>query len=177
MADEEKKDMPFITKALIVGIIALLVVFASAGVSYFVTINAVVNAIVKYEGIKNDVNKADEKGGEEEEKVPGMILPVGDFTVNLKEEIPTYLVCEIQVEIDISGKDKGKGILTEVQDVSKQIIVKDKILGILSSKTRAEISSVEGKEKLKKDIMDEINNNVLKNGKIQEIYIVKWIIQ
>lgn len=177
MADEEKKEASFVKKAIIIGVIALVTMLVSGGVSYILTTIATEKALKKHDEMRDGVINSGEDKVEVEERTPGEILPVGEFTVNLKDESTTYLLCEVQIEVDISGKDKGKKILAEVQDASKQIIIKDRILNILSSKFKAEISSLEGKENLKKEIVEEINNNVLKDGEIQDVYIIKWVIQ
>lgn len=175
MAGEEKQELPFITKALIIAILAIVVVVASAGVAFFVATKATNNLnIAQVDGAKTTKEKEKE---EEENLEIGPIVDYGEYTLNLKNVEPRYLVCQIQLEVDASGKDKGKKGLTELSGESKKIIIQDKILTILKSKTTQDLDKDQSLVNLRKEIITEINLKILRDGKIKNVYFVSWVIQ
>lgn len=175
MAGEEKQELPFITKALIIAILAIVVVVASAGVAFFVATKATKNLNIAQ--TESGGSKKEKEGKEEIDLEIGPIIDYGEYTLNLKDVDPRYLVCQIQLEVDASGKDKGKKGMLELSGESQKVIIQDKILTVLKSKTTKDLDQDVSLINLRKEIIKEINENVLRDGKIKNVYFVSWVIQ
>lgn len=107
-------------------------------------------------------------GGEAMTEV-GLMFPLDQFTVNLLSESGRrYLKCEINLEMG------GEELSPELEE--KKPIFRDIIIRILSSKSLEEISTVKGKEKLKEQIVNELNLR-LKDGKVKNIYFTDFVVQ
>lgn len=126
-----------------------------------------------------DTEKTEEVKTEQVEKKPakkkgevtadvGVIYPLDVFTVNLVSDSGTkYLKCKIELEQNIE---------TLTPELDKKIpIIKDKIIETLSSKSVEEISTGKGKERLKEEIINKINE-VLNDGFIKNIYFTDFVV-
>lgn len=99
----------------------------------------------------------------------GLMFPLDTFTVNLLSESGRrYLKCEINLEMG------GEELSPELEE--KKPIFRDIIIRILSSKSLEEISTVKGKEKLKEQIVNDINMR-LKDGKVKNVYFTDFVVQ
>ncbi len=99
----------------------------------------------------------------------GLMYPLDIFTVNLLSESGRrYLKVEMNLEI------AGEELSPELD--AKKPIFRDIIIRILSSKSLEEISTVKGKEKLKEQIVNEINMR-LKDGKVKNVYFTDFVVQ
>lgn len=108
-------------------------------------------------------------GGGEAMTEVGLMFPLESFTVNLLSESGRrYLKCEINLEMG------GKELSPELEE--KKPVFRDIIIRILSSKSLEEISTAKGKEKLKEQIVNEINLR-LKDGKVKNVYFTDFVVQ
>ena len=99
----------------------------------------------------------------------GLMYPLDTFTVNLLSESGRrYLKVELNLEID------GEELTAELD--TKKPLLRDIIIRILSSKSLEEISTIKGKEKLKEQIVNDINMR-LKDGKVKNIYFTDFVVQ
>lgn len=99
----------------------------------------------------------------------GIMYPLDAFTVNLLSESGRrYLKVELNLEIE--GEELSPELDTKVP------IFRDIIIRILSSKSLEEISTIKGKEKLKEQIVYELNTR-LKDGKVQNVYFTDFVVQ
>lgn len=99
----------------------------------------------------------------------GLMYPLDGFTVNLLSESGRrYLKVEMNLELD------GEELSPELD--TKKAIFRDIIIRILSSKSLEEISTIKGKEKLKEQIVNELNMR-LKDGKVKNIYFTDFVVQ
>lgn len=168
MAEDMDKGMPFVTKALVIAIMAVIVVILSAGIAWFVASKATVGSV------KGEIEKEGESTAEAK-KVKlevGEIIPLGDYTINLKAEDGRYLMCEINLEIE-KTKDSAKN---KVEIDEKKIIIQDKMLSILRNKSKVDLDADKDFIMLKKEMMASING-ILEKVKVKNVYFVKWIIQ
>ncbi|MBV5321699.1 MAG: flagellar basal body-associated protein FliL [Sulfuricurvum sp.] len=109
-----------------------------------------------------------EAGGEAMTEV-GLMFPLDAFTVNLLSESGRrYLKCEINLEME------GEELSHELEE--KKPVFRDIIIRILSSKSLEEISTVKGKEKLKEEIVQDLNTR-LKDGKVKNVYFTDFVVQ
>lgn len=99
----------------------------------------------------------------------GLMFPLDGFTVNLLSESGRrYLKCEINLEMG------GEELSPELEE--KKPVFRDIIIRILSSKSLEEISTVKGKEKLKEQIVNDLNLR-LKDGKVKNVYFTDFVVQ
>ena len=76
-----------------------------------------------------------------------------------------------------SGGEKAEGGLPP-QMKEREPMIKDAIIRILSSKTTQEVLTVEGKEKLKEELIEGINEAIgLEEGPVVNVYFIEFIIQ
>lgn len=169
MAEDMEKTMPFIMKALIIAIMAIIVVILAAGISYFVASKAVGNA-------KSGSVTEKEEGkvsGEEKKKVEiGTIVPLGEYTINLKNDETKYLLCEINLEVE-NTKNAEKDI-KELEE--KKAVMQDRINTILRNKTLEEFNADKNLAGLKKEMVASVNG-IFEKIKIKNVYFIKWIVQ
>jgi flagellar protein FliL len=112
---------------------------------------------------------AEVAGSDEASTEVGLMFPLETFTVNLLSESGRrYLKCEMNLEMG------GKELSPELEE--KKAVFRDIIIRILSSKSLEEISTIKGKEKLKEEIVGEINKR-LKDGKVQHVYFTDFVVQ
>lgn len=110
------------------------------------------------------------------------------FVVNLSTG-SRYLRTRILLEYDENlvksldkskpQKQEGEHSVVNAADIlkNKEPIVKDTIISILSSQKAVEILSLEGKESLKKEIMNKVNYVLGKDNIITNIYFSEFIVQ
>lgn len=99
----------------------------------------------------------------------GLMYPLDIFTVNLLSESGRrYLKVEMNLEIE------GEELSPELDQ--KKPVFRDIIIRILSSKSLEEISTIKGKEKLKEQIVSELNTR-LKDGKVKNVYFTDFVVQ
>ena len=107
-------------------------------------------------------------GGGEMTEV-GLMFPLDTFTVNLLSESGRrYLKVEMNLEME------GEELSPELE--TKKPVFRDIIIRILSSKSLEEISTIKGKEKLKEQIVSDLNLR-LKDGKVKNVYFTDFVVQ
>jgi flagellar protein FliL len=103
------------------------------------------------------------------EDTVGLMFSMDPFVVNLNESGgKRYLKSKIEIEYT------GDPVRTELTGRLPQL--RDVILVHLSSKTMEEIQSVDGKIELKNALIQRINQ-VLKQGKVRNLYFTQFVIQ
>ena len=99
----------------------------------------------------------------------GPMFPLDTFTVNLLSDSGRrYLKVQMNLELD------GEELAAELE--SKTAVVRDVAIRLLSSKTLEEISTAKGKEKLKEQIVNQLNLR-LRDGNIRNIYFTEFVVQ
>ncbi|WP_331773871.1 flagellar basal body-associated protein FliL [Sulfurospirillum sp. 1612] len=99
----------------------------------------------------------------------GPMYPMSAFVVNLLSENGSrFLKTTIDLEMD-------KSELSAELDKKKPLI-RDIIIRVLSSKTFEEVSTMKGKDKLKDEIVNKIND-VLADGHIKNIFFTDFVVQ
>ncbi|NPA30062.1 MAG: flagellar basal body-associated protein FliL [Epsilonproteobacteria bacterium] len=151
---------------LIIIVVLLVLVLAIGGVVAYLMLSgddengAVVEKQEKVE--KKHRRKSEELG-------VGPMYPLDKFTVNLMSDNGRrFLVVKMNLEED------GEELTPELD--KKTPMIRDIIITILSSKTVEEITTAKGKEKLKEEIMNEINKH-LDDGEIRHVYFTEFVIQ
>ena len=113
---------------------------------------------------------ADKSGIEKEETyVLGPTFDVNEITVNISNSGGRrFLMTQLSVEVN------EKKVLAEVD--KKLPIVQDKLIMVLSSQTLEDLSSQDGMEILKEQLIDALNE-VLNTGEVTNIYYNKFVWQ
>lgn len=108
-------------------------------------------------------------GGEENGAKLGVFVSLEPFIVNLASEGgKRYLKVAIQLEL---GKAES------AQEVTNRMPqIKDAVITVLSSKSSEELLTIEGKFKLKEQILTRINN-LLTSGVVKNVFFVEFVIQ
>lgn len=99
----------------------------------------------------------------------GPMFPLDNFTVNLLSDSGRrYLKVQMNLELD------GEELASELE--SKTAVVRDVVIRLLSSKTLEEISTAKGKDKLKEQIVNQLNLR-LADGNIRNVYFTEFVVQ
>lgn len=104
-----------------------------------------------------------------EKEMVGIINRMDPFIVNLNEvDASRYL--KVTVELEVTSEE----VVKELDKRSPQ--VRDLSVGILSSKSFADIQGADGKFRLKEELMFAINK-VLTAGQVKRIYFTQFVVQ
>jgi flagellar FliL protein len=99
----------------------------------------------------------------------GLMFPLETFTVNLLSESgKRYL------KVDMTMEMEGEELSPELEE--KKPVFRDIIIRQLTSKSLEEVSTTQGKEKLKDSLIVDLNKR-LKDGKIKNIYFTSFVVQ
>lgn len=99
----------------------------------------------------------------------GTLFPLETFIVNLvNKKRPMYLKTDMSLEL--SNKD----LAAELK--AKKAVIRDKIIGVLSSKTYQQIATIQGKNKLAQEIANTLNP-MLSDGSINGVFFTKFVVQ
>lgn len=99
----------------------------------------------------------------------GPMYPMDQFVVNLLSENGSkYLKVKLDIELDTQE--------LSVEMDKKKALVRDIIIRVLSSKTFEEVSTMKGKDRLKDEIVNKIND-VLADGQIKNIFFTDFVVQ
>jgi flagellar FliL protein len=121
---------------------------------------------------KKDAHGAAKEGHGPQPPAPsgmGPVFAMEPFTVNLADQgRPRYLKLVLQAELEATGSvDELEGVRPKVRD---------SILMLLSAKTASDVTSVEGKETLRNEIIRRLNSFCTK-GKVAEVYFTDFVVQ
>lgn len=99
----------------------------------------------------------------------GPMFPLDGFTINLLSDSGRrYLKTTIHLEL----RDEETAEELEM----KSPVIRDVMIRVLTSKTLEEIATSKGKDKLKDQLVNQINLR-LRDGEIKNIYFVEFVIQ
>lgn len=172
---EGKKGLPFIAKVLIIAIVLILIVVMSVGSAFFIA--SKVNQKTSGEVNTVEVKQTTEAGEETqvEDTNFGTTIEFGEYTINLKENEPRYLVVKINFELDPNIKEKK---IPEIQASieTKKVIMQDRVLSILRSKSIADLQADIDNVTVKKEITDEVNR-ILGEKTVKTVRFNNWLIQ
>jgi flagellar FliL protein len=181
-SEEEEAPSKKGSKTLLIIIIATVILLGGGGGAYFFLFRGADEADTTETVTDEGETKVDE--GEKTDKVEegapdtttkvkeGSIFPLEHFIVNVAdidaEDGTRYLKIEIKLELENPEMEP------EVENRVHKI--RDSIVTILTNKSVDEISSTNGKMRLKEEIRARINS-FLTLGKITEVYFTDFIIQ
>lgn len=98
------------------------------------------------------------------------LVHLGDFTANMSlgDRAGKF------VRIKLSARVENSDVSDEMKD--KNIIIRDNVISALSAKTFSQISTPQGKQRLKEDMQTRLNS-VLGEGNVEELYFTKFEIR
>lgn len=141
------------------------------GLAVGVLLLAGINGVVVWKVLSSD--SADAKTLEQEKAVvvkekDGFMFSLDPFIVNLFDDRG---VRYLKVRLDIELWD-----LTEEEMAKKNPKIRDSLIVLLSSKKYEEIGSLEGKARLREEILFRLNR-ILGEGKAKEVYFTDFVVQ
>ena len=98
-------------------------------------------------------------------KKVGVLLPIGEFTVNLQGG--SFLKTTITVEVT----DAKSEVLLKEADA----FLKDRVNTVLSNKSLADVQSSAGREKLREDLIKKLNE--VADNKITDVLFLSFVYQ
>jgi flagellar protein FliL len=173
----EKKPSMFNPKVLIIGLPIFIVQLVAV---YFITANILIpgghsNATKEGEKTEETTEATEEKSGETEEGKTsesgenGLIFSVDDMIVNpAQTNGKMLLLASLGLAVE---NEESKKVMEE-----KQVIVKDAIISVLSSKNVTQLGSATYRDTLKTEILKNLAVQ-MPGSKVSNIYFSKFIIQ
>ncbi len=107
--------------------------------------------------------------GRTDYKAPTVFF-LGDFTANMATNDRAGKFVRVEVRLQMSDKDMA----SELKE--KNIILRDAVIEEMSLKRFSQVATEKGKEELKENIKNRINQ-IVGDGEIQEVYFTQFIIQ
>jgi len=157
---------------LIIVIALLVVLLIGGGAAAFLLLGshdeAAAATTTTQQDAKTEKKKSSSKKSTDHLSV-GPMYPMAQFVVNLLSESGNRF---LKVVIDLELSDPK---LQPEMDRKKSLI-RDIIIRTFSSKTFEEISTLKGKDKLKEEVLDKINEN-LSDGQVKNIYFTDFVVQ
>ncbi len=150
---------PASKKKLIIIIAAVVLALGGGGAAWFFTQQ-------KSHAQKEEVKK------EEPVKAP-VFLTLDTFTVNLQPD-PDEKFLQVDISLQVANAEAAEAIKLHMP------AVKNRLLLLLTSKSAAEISTVEGKQDLSNEIIAEVKKPFAPNAKPQEVldvFFTSFVVQ
>lgn len=180
MAKEEEKETTETAPAakgskkklfIIIGGVLFLILAAGIPVLYFTVFapKAELDADVITEGEEASVpleGNLEEDELEEGEKAIGAIYPLDTFVLNLADG----KFIRAQLQLEFSDRDVPKRFY------SKQVLVRDALISLITAKKSEALTAEDGKETLKKEVKDKVNE-VLNRQDVENVYLTQFVIQ
>lgn len=146
---------------VVVGVCTLSLCFTA--ISFIVLFNKISKIEQAY------VEREQDEEWEEGVREPGFMLSLGSFIVNLQNGSGGRYA-RVSVDLDL----EKQAAMAEIEKRMSQI--RDMVLMIMSSKSAEEIQSVEGKQALRKEILDSLNG-IMRESKVQGLFFTEFVIQ
>ena len=165
----EKKPKGNMVLIIVVALLVLLLVGGGAAAFFLLggEDEAAPVAQTTQSDMKSDKKKSSKKSTDG--LAIGPMYPMAQFVVNLLSESGNRF---LKVAVDLELSDAK---LQPEMD-QKKSLVRDIIIRTFSSKTFEEISTLKGKDKLKEEVLNKINEN-LSDGYIKNIYFTDFVVQ
>ncbi|RDU68135.1 flagellar basal body-associated protein FliL [Helicobacter cholecystus] len=173
MAEEEIKEEKKSNKGLIIAIVGILVLLILAIVIIvFIFLGGSKEAPAEGEASQTKESTEQQRGVTQRSDFvklgPTFVIPE-PFVVNLMGQNGRRYV-KAQIALELSSPELQKEVTTKI------LLIKDIIIRVMSSKTFEEISTPKGRDKLKEEIVQEINTYIV-DGYIKSILFSEFIIQ
>jgi flagellar basal body-associated protein FliL len=108
-------------------------------------------------------------GGEHGGPPPPKFVSIDSFVVNVSDgEGDRFL--KVKIDLEVSSAEVGK----EIDDRMPQ--VKDILIGLLSSQNATTVRSMEGKDKLREQVLTRLNA-VVRTGVVRQVLFTEFVVQ
>jgi flagellar FliL protein len=173
MAEEETEEQTTEEEAPKKGKNTLLIIIIAALVVVLVIVGVVVMMLA---GGDEEQSQGGSSGSTKEKPMKnldamevGPMFPLDTFTVNLLSDSGRrYLKVQMNLELD------DEELAAELE--TKTAVIRDLVIRLLSSKTLEEISTIKGKDKLKEQIVNQLNLR-LRDGNVRNVYFTEFVVQ
>lgn len=172
MAEEketkEGAEQPKKSKLIIIVAVALVVLLIVGGALAFLMLKG------GDEGEGGDKGHAakdsKKKGhGSEDSLVVGPMFAIDNLIVNLMSE-GSARYAKFSVALELDAQELAPEMMT------KKPLATDIIINAISSKTAEELMTLKGKEAVKNEIMEKVNER-LKDGRVKNVYFTNFVVQ
>ncbi|WP_036303465.1 flagellar basal body-associated protein FliL [Methylotenera sp. L2L1] len=156
---QSEEAAPASKKKLIIIIAAIVLAVGGGGAAWFFTQQ-------KSHDKKEEVKK-------EEPATAPVFLTLDTFTVNLQPD-PDEKFLQVDISLQVASPEAAEAIKLHMP------AVKNRLLLLLTSKSAAEISTVEGKQELSNEIIEEVKKPFSPNTKPQEVsgvFFTSFVVQ
>lgn len=105
---------------------------------------------------------------------PPEYVPLTSFTVNLQPEGDSGQYLQVEMTLQVAGAEQAELFKTNMAKVRNRVLI------LLSSKKASEISTVEGKQQLAKEIVEVTKQPFVEKGdeqEVSEVLFTSFIIQ
>ena len=154
---------------LIIGGVVFLLVAVGAPVAFFMLKKAPVSegGEVAPAGEELIIEGADDEDElDEGEAALGAFLPLETFVVNLSGG----KFIRVQVQLEFLERD------IPARFYARLAIIRDAFIGMLTNRTEADVTTTKGKESLKHEMKD-IINEVMKKEEVRNVYFTQFVVQ
>lgn len=159
---------------LVLGALALMIVSAGAPTAFFLLKQkkAVATEELPVDAASEDASTLVPEGQSDEEQVTddeerlGAILPLETFLINL--DGGSYLRAQVQLEF--------VGPVVPAPFTRHQVVIRDGLITLMSRKKAEELGIPKGRETLKSEIRDLINE-ILKREEVKRVFFTQFVIQ
>jgi flagellar FliL protein len=157
------------TMTILIIVFVLITLVGGAGAGYFFLVKGKEKEGEAKEEPKTEAKAEAPAAGREDAKMIGTMVRLDPFIVNLNEvDASRYL--KVSIELEVTGEEA----VQELEKRSPQI--RDITVGVLSSKSFADIQGADGKFRLKEELMFAINK-VLVSGQVTHIFFTQFVVQ
>lgn len=148
-------------KRVFIFLAPLFILILIGGLMYIIKPSSLFNFLPNYPGAKIEKNPA--------KKEKGFLYKMDPLIVNLADKETLHY---LKIKIDLESTEEKPN-----EEFEKRLPqIRDNILLLLSTKERTDLMDAEGKNKLRTELREKINN-LLKNFKIKDIYFTEFLIQ
>lgn len=177
MAEEEKEEQEESKEGkkggnlvLIIIIVVLVLLLVVGGLAAFFLLSSNDEEVPMQEAQTMQApSKKSAQGRKKDLTIVGPMYPLDKFIVNLQSENGGRFL-KVSMNIELSSEE----LQAEID--SKVSVIRDIVIRTLSSKTFEEISTIKGKDRLKDELVDSINE-ILADGHLNNVYFTDFVIQ
>jgi flagellar FliL protein len=161
----EKKSSPLVLIIIIVLVVLILLI---GGIVAYMVLSKGQETAVNPDGTPMAQTEQVQRKSANELTV-GPMFPLDQFIVNLLSENNRRFL-KVAIDLELDEEDVLEELGTKIPRI------RDIVIRVLSSKSLEEISTPKGKEKLKKELIGQLNA-VLLDGQVVRIYFTDFVIQ
>lgn len=174
MAEEketkEGAEQPKKSKLIIIVAVALVVLLIVGGALAFLMLKGggeEGEGGDKAHGAKDTKKKGGHGGGDS--LVVGPMFAIDNLIVNLMSE-GSARYAKFSIALELDAQELAPEMMT------KKPLATDIIITAISSKTAEELMTLKGKEAVKNEIMEKVNER-LKDGRVKNVYFTNFVVQ